>query len=40
MPRGDHIPAWAFFHHDGYLGTVTEDGDVVFEDECLEEEYR
>ena len=29
---------WAFFNVNGYLGTVTEDGGVVFEDEYLEDE--
>ena len=29
---------WAFFNVNGYLGTVTEDGDVVTEDQFLEDE--
>ena len=29
---------WAFFNVNGYLGTVTADGDVVFEDDYLEAE--
>ena len=28
---------WAFFNVNGYLGTVTQDGDVVFEEEYLSE---
>ena len=29
---------WAFFSADGYLGTVTFDGDVIMEDEYVEDE--
>ena len=29
---------WAFFNVNGYLGTVTADGEVVVEDEYLEDE--
>ena len=29
---------WAFFNADGYLGTVTFDGEVIIEDEYIESE--
>ena len=29
---------WAFFNANGYLGTVTGDGDVIVEDEFVESE--
>ena len=29
---------WAFFNADGYLGSVTFDGEVIIEDEYVEEE--